>query len=58
MSLPSLLRGEINSFKQDLNRVKHVLSDTSELFEEIEQATQLSGGMYHPWYHDDDDDEE
>lgn len=44
MSLPSLLRSEINIFNQDISRVRHVLSETSELFDEIEHTAQLGGG--------------
>lgn len=46
MSISSLLRSEINVFNQDISRIRHVLLETGELFEEIEATTQLSGGGY------------
>jgi len=44
MSVSSLLRSELSIFNQDLSRIRHVLSETADLFDEIEMTTQMSGG--------------
>lgn len=44
MNVSSLLRAELNIFNQDLSRIRQVLSDTTDVFEEIEATTYISGG--------------
>lgn len=42
--MSTLLRSEVNQYNQDLSRIRHVLTETAELFEDIEAATRISGG--------------
>lgn len=42
--MSALLRSEVNQYNQDLSRIRHVLTETAELFEDIEAATRISGG--------------
>jgi len=45
INISGLLRAEINAFNRDISRIRQVLTDTTELFDEIDTATQISGGV-------------